>query len=434
MPIVSGAANGIAVKCRIVLTTLGSHGDLHPYVAIALGLKARGHEAILATGACYRKKIEALGLGFRALRPGCDWVTNAEIMRRYMGGLGLVRLGRDLMMPALRESYEDTLAAAEGADLLVSQIPYAARLVAEKTGIAWASTIHTPFLFFSAYDLPVLPPSPLLFKALRRLGPGLLGRILWLGKWATRPLAKPFYQLRAELGLPPARDANPLEDSHSPSLVLALFSNWLAECQPDWPPNTVTTGFPFYDEDGSAGLPRELERFLDSGPPPIVFTLGTAIAVDAEQFFSHSAAAAKLLGRRAVLLVKDPRNSPPELPDGVVAFDYAPYSQVFPRAAAIVHHGGVGTTGLAMRAGRPMLVVPRAWDQPDHAERMARLGVGRGLPFHQYTPRRAAAELRRLLDDPAYSQTAAEVGAKVQQEDGVRVACDAVEQLVGKRD
>jgi rhamnosyltransferase subunit B len=416
---------------RIVLTTIGSLGDLHPYIAIALGLRARGHEAVVATGECYRRKIEALGLGFRTVRPDCHWVADPAVMRRFMHPLfGLVRLARELYFPSLREAYADTLAAAKGADLLVSQVPLAARLVAETTGIPWASTVHMPFFFFSAYDLPVFPFAPVLSKVLRRLGSRFWGPLLRYGKWATRFLAEPWYRLRAELGLPPAADDNPLGDSHSPSLVLALFSKLFADKQPDWPPQTVVTGFPVFDQDGGAGLPATLARFLDDGPPPVVFTLGTAVAGNAGRFFEHSAEAAQRLGRRAVLILKDPRNRPPKLPAGVAAFDYAPFSELFPRAAAVVHHGGIGTTGLAMRAGRPMLVTPFAWDQPDNAERAARLGIARTMSRRHYTPARVAAELRHLLDNPAYSRRALEVAEAMRQEDGVCAACDALEALL----
>ena len=182
----------------------------------------------------------------------------------------------------------------------------------------------------------------------------------------------------------------------------------------------MTTGFPFYDQDGEAGLSPELAHFLDAGPPPIVFTLGSSAVMDAGRFYEHSAVAAKLLGRRAILLVgKDPRNRPTSLPDGVVAFDYAPFSELFPRAAAVVHQGGVGTTAQAMRSGRPMLVMPYAHDQPDNAERLVRLGIARTVSRDRYTPARAAAELRHLIENPTYSERSAKVGKQVEQEDGV---------------
>ena len=421
-------------RARIVVTTHGSLGDLHPYVAIALGLKARGHEAILATGECYRKKIESLGLGFRPVRPDSDWVTQPDVMRRITHPRwGLVRVLREVYMSVLRETYEDLLAAAEGADLLVTmQANYAARLVAEKKGMPWASAIHMPIGFLSAYDPPPLPVFPNLSRSLRFLGPSFCKPVIGLIKWASRVWAKPLHRLRDEIGLPPDTTLNPLSDGHAPLLHLALFSKWIAAKQPDWPPQAIVTGFPWYDQDGAGGLPAELARFLDEGPPPIVFTLGTAISegAGAPEFFEHSAAAANLLGCRAVLIINDPRNRPPVLPTDVVAFDYAPFSQLFPRAAAIVHHGGIGTIGLAMRSGHPMLVMPCAWDQPDNAERAARLGISRTIHRRRYTPDRVAAELRLLLEGPAYSERAAEVGEKVRQEDGVGRACEAIEALL----
>jgi UDP:flavonoid glycosyltransferase YjiC (YdhE family) len=114
----------------------------------------------------------------------------------------------------------------------------------------------------------------------------------------------------------------------------------------------------------------------------------------------------------------------------MVAFPYAPYAELFPRAAAIVHQGGIGTTAQAMRSGRPMLVMPYGHDQPDNAVRVARLGIARTIARRHYTPARAAAELRPLLDKPVYGQRAAAVGKALQQEDGVRAACDALEGLL----
>jgi UDP:flavonoid glycosyltransferase YjiC (YdhE family) len=417
---------------RIVLTTLGSLGDLHPYIAIALGLKARGHEAVLATGECYRQKVEALGLGFRPVRPDCDVVTDPVVMRRFMNfRWGTIRVLREFFLPAVRETYEDTLAAVDGgADLLLSHpITWTTRLVAEKTGIPWASTQITPLCLFSAHDPSSLPGIPDLSTRLHSLGPtfwGLLGRSF---KWATRSWAKPIYRLRSEIGLPPAGD-NPLVDGHSSLMVLALFSKLLADHQPDWPPQTIHTGFPVYDQDGTAGLPPELARFLNDGPAPIVFTLGVSAAAVAGAFFEQSIAAAKRLGRRAVLIVgKGNCSLPAYRPDGVVAFDYAPYSELFPKAAVVVHAGGIGTSGLALRSGRPMLVVPYAHDQPDNAARLTRLGVARTIAGHRTTSARLVTELGRLLEDPAFARRALEVGAQIRQEDGARAACDALETL-----
>lgn len=419
---------------HIVIHSFGSLGDMHPYLALALELKRRGHEVVLATAACYREYIECRGLTFRVVRPDCLWLNDSHAMRRFSHlRLGLLRLAREMMLPALRESYDDLLVAAEGADLLLSQIPSAApRLVAETTGVPWASSVHMPLFFFSGCEVPLLPVAPSLVKRLRFLGPWFWRPMFQASKRATRFVAKPWYDLRRELGLPRASGINALLDSHSPTLVLALFSKLLAVEQPDWPPHTVTTGFPFYDG-GPAELGDELRDFLDHGAPPLVFTLGTAVAADAGQFFQHSVAAAQRLGRRAVLAVKHQHNRPTPLPNDVMAVDFAPFSELFRRAEIIVHHGGIGTTGLAMRAGKPMLLVPHAWDQPDNADRVVRLGIGRSVWPRHYTAARAAHELRQLLENDDYHSRAEQVAKAVRLERGAEVACDALERLLPSR-
>ncbi|MBI1312655.1 glycosyltransferase [bacterium] len=421
---------------RIVITTWGSLGDLHPYVAIALGLHDRGHEVTVATCPSYRQKIESMGLNFRPVRPDCDWLQDAEKVRWFSHPrFGLLRVGQKILMPNLRDAFEDTLNAAKEADLLVTMMAcYATRLVAEKERIPWVSAVHIPLGFFSGHDPPILEFSPFLSRQLRYLGPVFWRPFLELGKRVSRPLAEEWYRLRAEIGLPRTTEGNPLADSHSPTLVLALFSPLLASKQPDWPSQTVVTGQPLYDNDGESELEPSLSQFLNNGPPPIVFTLGSAVCANAGAFYEHSITCARSLQQRAVFVVgKGQLQRIPPLPADMSGVEYAPFSELFPRAAAIVHHGGIGTTGLAMRSGRPMLVVPFAWDQPDNAERVKRLGIARSIPKHHYTARTAARELAKLLDDQAYAERASIVAERVGQEHGVSAACDALEDLLARR-
>jgi UDP:flavonoid glycosyltransferase YjiC (YdhE family) len=248
---------------------------------------------------------------------------------------------------------------------------------------------------------------------------------------ATDPWFETLYRLRKELGLPGS--GHPLfEGQHSPQMVLAMFSRVLAEPQPDWPQNSFVTGFPFYDKKDETPVSRELLKFLDSGPPPIVFTLGSSAVFTAGEFFTESIQAAKKLGRRALLLIGDQRNMPSEpLPAGIAAFDYAPHSLVFPRASVIVHQAGVGTTGQALLSGVPELIVPFNHDQPDNAERVARLGAGRTISRNQYKADRVAVELKRLLDDPSYARRAASVSKEVKSETGAATAADLIEKKLG---
>jgi UDP:flavonoid glycosyltransferase YjiC (YdhE family) len=413
---------------RILLTTFGSFGDLHPFLAITAGLRDRGYDPVVGTIDMYRQKVEAAGLEFRRVRTALIEHADRELIRNVFDMKnGAEFLIRKLVMPALSTAYMDTLVAAQDCDLLVSHpLTFATGLVAETRGIPWASTQLAPMSFFSPYDPPVFSFAPML-APLRRLGPTLFRPILALVKHTASAWTEPYRQLREDLGLRPADD--PLfEDSYSPSLVLALFSGQLAARQPDWPSQTVLTGFPF--QDNGASLSPELEHFLDAGDPPIIFTLGSAAVLNSGRFYEESAEAARLLGRRAILLVgSDPANRPAHLPNGVAAFDYAPFSKLFPRAAAVVHQGGVGTTGEAMRAGKPMLVMPYAIDQPDNADRVQRLGIARVVSREEYSGVRAARELDALLTQPEYRTRAAGFAEKMAQEDGVAEACRHLEKL-----
>ncbi|HUD12198.1 MAG TPA: nucleotide disphospho-sugar-binding domain-containing protein, partial [Terracidiphilus sp.] len=191
-------------------------------------------------------------------------------------------------------------------------------------------------------------------------------------------------------------------------------------------------GFCFYDSDaGNAELPAHLEEFLGNGPAPVVFTLGSAAVLAAGRFYEFSAKAAMRLGLRAVLLIgSDQRNRPAQtLPETVCVAEYAPYSALFKRAELVVHQGGVGTVAQCLRAGKPMLIMPYSHDQPDNGRRMRRLGVARVILRGSYTPLRAARKLQAMLDEPGFAQRAAQVAERLALEDGVRSACDALEEL-----
>jgi rhamnosyltransferase subunit B len=417
---------------RIIFSTFGTFGDINPLVALSLELKRRGHTPVLAVPAMFRSKIEPLGIEFVAMRPDQDPSAKHMVEMIWDVKKGTERGLREFLFPAIRDSYDDLLAAVEakgGADLLVTgELAYAGPIVAEKTGIPWVSYVLAPLSFFSGYDPPVLPPFPTLAK-IQSLVPGVGRLIPHFARVVTRHWPAPIYALRKDLGLPRGKD--PIFDAkHSERLVLALFSRVLGDPQPDWPPSAHVTGFAFYDGDaGNMSLAPELEAFLAAGPPPLVFTLGSAVVMAAGDFYEVSAAAAELLGQRAVLLTgNELRNHPKRaLPASICVAPYAPYSKIFPRAAAIIHQGGVGTTAQALKAGRPMLVMPYSHDQPDNARRVRHLGVAKVLQRKDYRPEAAAQKIKGLLEDAAYNERAAEVARVIAEEDGVRKAADALE-------
>ena len=418
---------------RIVLTTFGTLGDVHPLIAVALEMRRRGHTPVLAVPEIFRPKIEPLGLQFVRVGPTLNPDDPQQVAMLMDIHKGTERTLREVLFPAIRQSYDELLAAVQaggGADLLVAgELTYQAPVVAEVTGVRWASYVLAPLSFFSAYDAPVLPPYPHLAR-LQSAVPVTGRAVARFARWVTRRWAEPVYRLRSELGL--QRGANVIFDAkHAPNLVLAMFSPLLGSPQLDWPPRTEITGFVFYDGDaGKQDLPEDVEQFLEAGPAPVVFTLGSAAVLDAGPFYEESAQAALLAGVRAVLLVgTDPRNVPRTQSPNICVARYAPYSKLFPRASLIVHQGGVGTTAQAMQAGRPMLVMPYSHDQPDNARRMRRLGVAGVIRRQDYTAERAARRIRRILGHPRFAWRATEVGELLRQENGLTHACDALEQL-----
>jgi len=417
---------------RIVLTTFGTLGDLNPYIAVARELGARGHRPVIATHASYRERVERAGSEFHPVRPDfTDFGDLEEVYRRSMDARGGSRyVVLRLALPFVRASYEDLRAACRGADALVSHmLTFAAPLVAEQGDIPRIHTLLQPYSLFSAFDPPLDGSMPG-FALLRHLGPRACRQLWSLARAVSRRWFHDVASLRAELGL--RSRAHPLFDGFSSALNLALFSPVLAPPQPDWPPRTVVTGFPIHDRDEQGeGMPPELRSFLDEGPAPIVFTLGSSGVWSAGSFYDEAASAAALLGMRVVLLTG--ANRPTALPRGVIAVSYAPHSELFPRAAVVVHQGGIGTTGQALRSGRPMLIVPFSHDQPDNAACCARLGVARVVPRCSASARRLARELRALMDDAEMRSSAEQVALRVRAEDGCRTAADAIEALLDAR-
>ncbi|HEV7681835.1 MAG TPA: glycosyltransferase [Pyrinomonadaceae bacterium] len=420
---------------RIVLTTFGSFGDIHPYMAIAAELRERGHQPVIATSELYREKLQIGGFDFAPVRPHIpppqeqDPAMMEKVMNPKSGSGYIIN---EMLMPYLREGYEDLLRVVDGADLLLTHpISFAGPLVAQKTGIPWVSSVLAPVSFMSAYDPPVPPFWPWM-RHVQLLGPRFVAAFFKQVKKHYHN--KGYEEFREELGLPD-RGGPVFEGQHSPTLILALFSSLFAQPQPDWPPQARVTGFAFYDGRNELAMPPELMRFLDDGPAPIVFTLGSSAVWVARDFYRESIAAAKLLRRRAVLLIGDERNQLEEsLPREIIAVNYAPFEALLPRACAMVHHGGVGTTSQGLRAGIPTLIVPFAFDQPDNAAHAERLGGSRTLPRANYYAARVARELDILLTKPEHTSKARQTGELLRREKGAAVAGDLIEQVLQGND
>ena len=399
-------------------------------VALALELQRRGHSPVIATSKSYREKIVSTGVAFHATRPNLT-PDDKDLLRAVMDERGgPEHVIRRLMVPAVREMYADLMDAANGADLMVSaELVFAADSVAEKAGIPWIVATLAPLSFMSRYDPPILIQAPWLGRIAAFSKP-LYAGLVALSQWGIRHWTEPVRQMRRDLGLLPG-PAGIFGPRQRAAALLAMFSPVVGRPQADWPANTRQTGFAFYDR--HEPMPAALGAFLDAGDPPIVFTLGSAAVFDPGEFYRHSAEAARSIERRAVLLVGPEPHSLPPFGDRIAVAAYAPFSELFPRAAAVVHQGGIGTTAQTLRAGRPMVIVPFSHDQPDNAARIVRGGTGAVIGRREYSAATAAQALRRVLDDPAYATRAAQAAAQIQDENGAANAADVIERVLEGR-
>ena len=425
---------------RVVLATAGTLGDLHPFIAIAIRLAERGFDVAIATSPDFRDNILAEGLTFHPVGPSRDDVLRdlridiRELGRRIIKDTMFVLEGA--CFPYLKVMYEDLLPVIDGASLvLASSLMFSARFAAEKRGIPQMTVALQPMVFVSAFDPPSLSPAPWLAPLLWKLGPGVTRAVYGAAKRFATRRARPLYAFRRQLGLPETGADLLFEGQFSALGTLATYSNLLGLVRSDYPPNTTITGFTFYDRSTlqSSAHASELEEFLSSGAPPLVFTLGSLAVEFPGDFYRVSCKVARELGRRAVLLVGAHEVGSYRVvrSESIFVCDYAPFSVLFPRAVAVIHHGGIGTVGQALRAGKPQLVIPFHTDQFDNAARLVRLGVARSVRLKQYEHSRAAAELSILLSQGSYSSRAAAVANQVRTEDGAEVSARVVDSVLG---
>ncbi len=404
---------------RVVLATVGSLGDLHPYLAIARSLKARGADPVLASVPDYRGDVERAGIEFAPVGPGfAAFGDYGKLLERlFDGSRGVEFIWRGMVMPYLAAAHADLSKAAAGADLLVSHpLTVNVPLIAEQRRLPWAATILSPMSLMSADDPPLIPGAEWL-RGLRRLGRTPYQMVFGLLRLAGWHWEAPLRAFRRSLGLPRKSGLAMLEGQFSPYLNLALFDPVLATPQRDWPRNLRVTGAPLHD-----GAPGQV---VLEGEPPLVFALGSSAVWVAGEFWQHAIEAARTLNRRAILVTGPAELGP--LPEGIRAFAYLPYSVIFPRAQVVIHQGGIGTLSQAMRSGRPQLIVPFAFDQPDNARRAAALGVARVLPAKRVNAQSLAREIAAL--DSQNEERAQTLARQLSETDGAARAAEALMQI-----
>ncbi len=405
---------------RVLLVSIGTAGDLLPFIALGKALRERGHHVTVLGNGYYQDVVEKEALDFVAVCSAAEHLKRTrqrstwDLHRSFREG------GRNLLedMPRTYEAVAahyvpgETVVAAAG-------MMFGARIAQEKLGLPLATVHLYPLCFRSAHDNVLWPRwMPMPFR--RAL-------FFFIEREIDRRFGVEINAFRSRLGLPPASRIL----SHwwnSPQLVLGLFPDWLSRPQPDWPANTLLAGFPLHDALQPFTSEQSLDEFLSAGEPPLVFSHSSAVD-DAGKFFEDSVTVTQALGRRAVLLTPHAEQVPEPLPAGVRHYPFVPHSSLLPRAAALVHHGGIGTAFQALAAGIPQLIVPVFLDQPDNCRRLTQLGVAATVRPGSYHPREVCRHLDYLLRSAEVATRCREYAARCREGTAAETACVALDKL-----
>ena len=416
-------ASGVELR-HVILCAIGSSGDVHPFVGLGRALRRRGYRVTVITAGYFRNLVEQAGLEFVDPLPAMDFremIRNPRIWHPLHGTRTIID---HAVRPLLEPVYRSILDHQTPGHTLVcgSSLACGARVAQEAEGIPLVSIHLSPMLFRSDFEGPRLP------VLLVHRGPAWFRRLQWwlIDSISDRAICPWLNAFRGRLGLSPIRDVF-REWMHSPLRLIAMFPEWFAPLQPDWPPQTRLTGFPLYSEEGVVEPAPDVVRFLEDGTPPLVFTPGSANVFGGD-FFAAAADACQRLGRRGLLLTRFPEQVPAALPDGVRHADFVPFRWLLKRAALLVHHGGIGSMSQALAAGVPQVIMPMGFDQCDNASRVERLGVGRSLPPKRFRGAALAETIRGLVDEPAVTDRCRAIAARLADADGIERSCTEIEE------
>lgn len=414
-----------------VLASVGSLGDVHPFIAIGQALQARGHGVTLVCNDDFAASVRAAGLEHAGVGAGVDLAAATASPNLWHPIKGLGVFWKHMLAPAIEPTFRhiERLAARGPCVVVAPPVMFGARFAHDRLGVP----------LVSAYTAPAVlrtdgAPVTMAHWQLPRGTPRALVRLAWqaLDRHKLHPMAaRPLAELALRLGAtpPPAAQSIFGEWMHSPDGGVTLFPDWFAPARPGWPARLRQGGFPLYQGDAAAALPPAVQSFLALGEPPIVFMPGSAMR-HAAPFFAAAVEACARLGRRGVLLTPDAAQLPAPLPPQVMHAAYLPFAALLPRAAALVHHGGIGSCAQAMQAGVPQVIMPMAHDQFDNAACVQRLGLGAALRPPRFTADRLARLLARLLAAPPEPWQAAR--AHLAQSALPRI-CEAIEGLAGPK-
>jgi sterol 3beta-glucosyltransferase len=408
---------------KVAILTLGSRGDVQPYVALGRGLQAAGHDVVLATAAQFESFVTGCGVHFAPLDPAFLGLTETQAGRaafeKRSGGLALFKQ----VMPIFRRVLDDCWVAAQGADAVVYHVKALAGYhIAEKLGVPAFVAMPLPVAPTRAFANPILPARLPAFANRWSFGLNSMGKAPFMGAindWRQRTLGLPPRGRFASEAALPGRGPVPILHAYSPAVVPR---------PPDWPSHVAVTGYWFLDGAPGWQPPAALQAFLDGGPPPVYVGFGSMTSADPAARARLVVDALLASGQRGVIASGWAGLRPSDLPPSIYLLDQAPHDWLFPRMAAAVHHGGAGTTAAGLRAGRPTVVVPFFGDQPFWGTRVHALGAGPApIPQKRLTVDALAAAIRQAAADPALRAAAEGIGAAIRCEDGVGNAVRFIE-------
>jgi len=411
---------------KIVFTTFGSLGDLHPVMAIAIELKNKGHVPVIGTSEFYREYIESSGIDFHPIRPHINHKDPAIIKAVLDTRNGPEILHKKYLFPYLQESLDDLNEVAKDADLIIgSVLTYYTPISAHLNKIPWLNMIVAPISMWSGYDPPILAPLPFLGK-MRFLPPSWHHWILKQLFRVSKSWAKPLEKLRKENGM--SNEHNPFSGGlYQGAKTVCLWSKNFYPKQIDWPENAETTGFVFFDPKSGEPLDQSIIDFRKRHKTVAVFTLGSTTILDAEDLLKIFFSCANELDMGCIITCGDKANEYEHLnSDKILVVKYAPYSNLFPIADIIVHQGGVGTTSQCLKAGKPQIVIPFCMDQFDNGYRIQRLGCGKVIEKKHLKTKNLVSTIKEAMVDQHILKNCQDMHQSLEQENGIGNAADEI--------
>lgn len=419
-----GTINAGKHSMNILLITLGSRGDVNPFIDVGLMLKNRGHAVTVVTSEVYANVITALGLDFISCNTAAEYneiINNPDL---YHPRKGFAVFAEYAMLNPMRKEYDIISQFNSSNTLLVAtQFMLGARLANEKLGFPLVTVALQPASFWSIAQPPLNPGALYLPKfpyVLRKLMLKFLERNV-----IDRTLCPQLNQLRVELGLAPVNRIYS-QWLFSPRKIIGLFPEWFAHPAVDWPAQTQLTGFIHHNENADQTLPEKVSHFLQADSPPLVLTYGTA-TTQGNYFFQVFIEAARKLKLRVLILTQYPEQLPPLQPEREIQVNYASLPKIFPHAAALVHHGGIGTLSQALTAGLPQLIVPMAYDQFDNASRLNQIGAGLSLTTKNYSISAAVNKIEKLLQSPEIKSNCLHYSKRIDFSQAGQLTCQLLE-------